>query len=365
MASAALKTALTNVRVFDGQRLTDPTTVVIDSGTIGTIGTIGTDVKGAQTLDAGGAVLLPGLIDAHVHLHGPDSLDQLAAWGVTTGLDMATWPPELLASLRDVPGTTSIRSAGTPVIGPGGPHSCFLAEEAVIRDAAHADRYVADRIAAGSDYLKIILEAPGEGGPEAAAAKALVAAAHARGIRVIAHAVSHGAFAMALDAGADIVTHIPLGTPLDPTAPERMRSQGHIGVPTLTMMEGVATARGDEKAFAGSMASVAALHRAGVPVLAGTDANTQPGVSFHVPHGTSLHQELELLVAAGLTPAEALRAATSLPARHFGLTDRGAIAPGLRADLVLIDGDPLSDIRATRTITHVWCGGIEHAVADA
>ncbi|MEX2970547.1 amidohydrolase family protein [Streptomyces sp. C184] len=358
MASTARKTALTNVRVFDGQRLTDPTTIVIDGGTIGT------DAAGAQTFDAGGAVLLPGLIDAHVHLHGPDFLDQLAAWGVTTGLDMAN-SPEQLASLRDVPGTTSIRSAGTPVIGPGGPHSRFLAEDAVIRDAAHADRYVADRIAAGSDYLKIILEAPGEGGPEAAMATALVAAAHARGILVIAHASSHGAFTMALEAGADIVTHIPLGTPLDPAAVARMRSEGRLSVPTLTMMEGVATARGGEKAFAGSMASVAALHRAGVPVLAGTDANTQPGVPSQVPHGTSLHRELELLVTAGLTPAEALRAATSLPARHFGLTDRGAIAPGLRADLVLVDGDPLADIRATRAISRVWCGGIEHPVAGA
>ncbi|PNE43055.1 amidohydrolase family protein [Streptomyces noursei] len=360
MASAALKTALTNVRVFDGQRLTDPTTVVIDDGTIGT------DANGARTLDAGGAVLLPGLIDAHVHLHGPEFLDQLAARGVTTALDMAN-SPEQLAVLRDVPGTTSVLSAGTPVIGPGGPHSRMpgMAGDAVIHDVAHADRYVADRIAAGSDYLKIILEAPGEGGPEAATATALVAAAHARGIRVIAHAASHGAFTMALDAGADIVTHIPLGTPLDPTAVQRMSSEGHISVPTLTMMEGTATARGDEKAFAGSLASVAALHRAGVPVLAGTDANTQPGVPFQVPHGTSLHHELQLLVTAGLTPAEALRAATSLPARHFGLTDRGAIAPGLRADLVLVDGDPLADIRATRALTRVWCGGVEHPVADA
>ncbi|MFH8680887.1 amidohydrolase family protein [Streptomyces lydicus] len=360
MTSAALKTALTNVRVFDGQRLTDPTTVVIDGGTIGT------DANGARPLDAGGAVLLPGLIDAHVHLHGTEFLHQLATWGVTTGLDMAN-SPEQLASLRDVPGTTSIRSAGTPVIGPGGPHSRIpgMAEDAVVRDAVDADRCVADRIAAGSDYLKIILEAPGEGGPEAAVATALVAAAHARRIRVIAHATSHGAFSMALDAGADIVTHIPLGTPLDPAAVERMSSEGRVSVPTLTMMEGVATTRGEEKSFAGAMASVAALHRAGVPVLAGTDANTQPGVPFQVPHGTSLHHELELLVTAGLTPAEALRAATSLPARHFGLSDRGAIAPDLRADLVLVEGDPLADIRATRAITRVWCGGIEHPVASA
>lgn len=60
---------------------------------------------------------------------------------------------------------------------------------------------------------------------------------------------------------------------------------------------------------------------------------------------------------------DALRAATSLPARHFGLTDRGAVKPGLRADLVLVDGDPIADIRATRQIRRIWCGGTEHTPA--
>ena len=74
----------------------------------------------------------------------------------------------------------------------------------------------------------------------------------------------------------------------------------------------------------------------------------------------SLHDELELLVAAGLSTVEALRAVTVLPAKHFGLTDRGAIRPGLRADLVLLDGDPVADIRATRAICRVWCAGVDH-----
>lgn len=77
-----------------------------------------------------------------------------------------------------------------------------------------------------------------------------------------------------------------------------------------------------------------------------------------MPHGTSLHHELELLMAAGLSGAEALRAATVLAARHFDLTDRGVIAPGLRAYLVLLDGDPLHDITATRSITRIWRAGV-------
>jgi hypothetical protein len=82
-------------------------------------------------------------------------------------------------------------------------------------------------------------------------------------------------------------------------------------------------------------------------------------------HGASLHGELALLVRAGLAPAQALAAATSLPAKRFGLGDRGRIAPGLRADLLLVDGDPTRDITATRAIAGVWKNGyaIDRALA--
>src|SRR5690606_4236971 len=94
-----------------------------------------------------------------------------------------------------------------------------------------------------------------------------------------------------------------------------------------------------------ALQSVRDLHAAGVTILAGTDA-PNPGTA----HGASMHGELELLVEAGLSPAEALAAATSVPAKAFGLGDRGRIAPGLRADLVLVNGDPTQDITATRSI---------------
>lgn len=100
-------------------------------------------------------------------------------------------------------------------------------------------------------------------------------------------------------------------------------------------------------------AAVRVLAAAGVPLLAGTDAGN-PGTA----HGASIHRELELLVSAGLTPIEALRAATSTPARVFRLLDRGRLAPGLRADLVLVDGDPSRDITATRAIVQVWRNGV-------
>ena len=83
-----------------------------------------------------------------------------------------------------------------------------------------------------------------------------------------------------------------------------------------------------------------------------------PKSPAQVPHGESLHAELALLVDAGLTPVDALRAATVLPAEVFGLPDRGVIEPGRRADLLLLDADPLLDITATTAIEAVWVAGI-------
>jgi hypothetical protein len=104
--------------------------------------------------------------------------------------------------------------------------------------------------------------------------------------------------------------------------------------------------------IAHALAAVRLLHDAGVPILAGTDA-PNPGTA----HGASLHRELELLVQAGLSPLDALRAATSTAARAFRLDDRGRIARGLRADVVLVDGDPTTDIRRTRAVVGVWKEG--------
>jgi len=352
------KTALRDVRVFDGQGLTEPCTVVIDGAVIGTGAT------GAEVVDAAGGVLLPGLIDTHIHPDGRGALAALTAHGVTTGLSMATWPVELVASMRNVPGLTDIRSAGLPAIGPSGLHAQMpdLAEHAVVRDPEHTRRFVADRVAEGVDYLKIMLEAPGEGGLPEDVAAALVAAAHAHGLRVVAHAGSPGAYTLALDVGADVITHMPLGAPVADDDVARIVADRRVVIPTLEMMRGLADPLGlPPGAYAVSSRGVGVLHAAGVPILAGTDANAAPGVPYQPAFGASLHDELALLVAAGLSTAAALRAATSLPAKHFGLSDRGAVEPGLRADLVLVDGDPLADISATRAIRRVWLAGIEYS----
>jgi adenine deaminase len=119
----------------------------------------------------------------------------------------------------------------------------------------------------------------------------------------------------------------------------RLRQRFHS---TLCCGEGLAAAQ----------AEVRAALELGLPVLAGSDAPV-PGTT----HGASLHQELAQLVEAGLSPTQALMAATSAPADAFHLGDRGRIAPGLRADLLLVEGDPTREIGDTGRVVAVWREG--------
>ncbi len=355
------RTAVTNVRVFDGRQLLSAATVVIEADRIGFDGTAD------HAVDGEGGVLLPGLIDAHVHLHDRHTLELLASFGVTTAFDMACAPPELVDSLRAVPGLTDIRSAGTPAVAPGSVHSRIpvTGQRGLIAGPDQAARFVADRIAEGSDYIKIIVGNPGPSHDQATL-DALTAAARQHSKLTVAHASSYEAVEMAQRARVNVLTHVPLDKALDETAAAAAVADGRILIPTLAMMEGVVAQSSPQSSppgadYAAARQSVTVMYRAGVPILAGTDANAAAGVPAAISHGVSLHHELELLVDAGLSAVDALRAATSRPAHYFGLADRGVIEPGRRADLVLIDGNPLQDITATRSIRRIWCGGVEVA----
>lgn len=104
------------------------------------------------------------------------------------------------------------------------------------------------------------------------------------------------------------------------------------------------------------------MHEAGVTLIVGTDSNQTNKMNF-IPHGVSIHEELESLVNAGLSAKEVLKGATSIPAKTFDLPDRGVIEPGRRADLVLVKGNPIEDITATKNIAGVWIHGIPVANA--
>ncbi|MFJ6530549.1 amidohydrolase family protein [Streptomyces longwoodensis] len=356
-----MRTTITDVTVFDGYDVLDgPYDVSFDDSGITSLTPAGTTTPTGGILDGTGATLLPGLIDSHVHFRDLAELSTLAHYGVTTALDMGSWPARFTAALRTAESGADVRSAGTPLIGPAGPHSRIpgFPTEDKITTPEQARRRVAARVAEGVDYIKLVLERPGGGGLDLESAAAAVEAAHAAGLKVVAHASHTGAIALAVQAGVDILTHVPLDADLDEAQVRAIAEQARVLVPTLSMMRGTARHHPDpEHAYLHARNTVTAVHQAGGAIVAGTDANTQPGVPAAVPHGSSLHAELALLVEAGLTPREALRSATSAAVTAFGLADRGSIRPGLRADLLLVTGDPLSAIDATRSILAVWTAG--------
>lgn len=357
--------AITNVKVFDGNALTEERTVVIDQGVISKVTTAETIVDGQH------GTLLPGFIDSHVHLRNVAELEQGTRWGCTTMLDMASPSMAVTDSLRNRHGLADIRGAGNPASAPGGMQTTrmgFPASSAV-SGPADASRFVADRVADGSDYIKVIVEDPQRMGPAAldvATIAAIVEAAHKVGLKVIAHVTTLAAFTTAAEAGVDILTHAPIDESVDDTLASSIAKRGIVSVPTLIMMRAVAriaarlpTHAGSSVDYAYARSTVTAFRRAGITVLSGTDANQGTASPAQIPHGQALHDELGLLVEAGLTPIEALRSATVLPAEYFGFTDRGVIEPGRRADLLLVEGDPTMDIAATRAIQSVWVAGVQ------
>ena len=371
------KVVIKNVRIFDGSRIAEPRTVVIENGLLGS------EPTGGEEIDGENNILIPGLIDCHVHLQTEADLHAMASWGVTTGLGMAEWPPSTHQSLRNKTGLTDIRSAGMPATCPGSIHSKLLPmpPEKLVTGPCDAEAFVAERVKEGADYIKIIADVPG---PDQETLNAITAMAQKEGKMVIAHASSYTPFCMAQDAGVDVITHAPRDKVVDYELARKMAESKQISVPTLTMMEGLSTPpswsailrlllqpsmfltiashiwRQPPQKYENSKDSVTAMYKTGVPILAGTDANSEPSSPFQVRHGEALHRELELLVEAGMSTADVLRSATSLPGKLFGLDDRGVIEDGKRADLVLLSEDPLKDIKATRSIRRVWCGGIEY-----
>ena len=383
-----------HVRVFDGQDVIQDSTVVIAGGKIRSVGVDAEIPADAVHVDGQGKTLLPGLIDAHVHIHGERSLEEAITFGVTTELDMMM-QPRLAAELHRSaePDRADFRSAGIPATVPGGHGTEYGIDIPTITKAKDAERWVDARIAEGSDYIKLMYgdsRVYGRRFPLPVLDKktmvAVIAAAHARDKLTVVHIATEEDGREALEAGADGLAHLFVGPFASKDFGRFVAAHHGFVVPTLTVLQNSCSMvpgggslvrdpqikpwltqsqkeRLDEMrertpgpprlSCEGAYEAVRELRDAGVPVLAGTDA-PNPGTA----HGASLHGEMERLVRAGLKPVEALRGATSEPAAVFRLADRGKIASGLRADLLLVEGDPTLDIRATRNIVAVYHGGV-------
>jgi len=381
-----------HARIFDGTQVISADSVFVQNHKIQAVGK---DLKvpaGTAEIDATDDTLLPGLIDSHTH-DWSDSPKQALLFGVTTELNMGGIP-KFVADLREAEAegkgldSADMFSAGNLVTPPKGHGTEFGMPVPTLTSASEAQQFVDARIAEGSDYIKIMYE---DGhlcnltfsklSKEELAA--VVAAAHKRGKMVVVHISSQADARDVIASGADGLAHVFADSAPQADFANFVRSRHAFVITTLTPVEtSFGTAGGaslvvDKRlteflsahaqsnlkalfpaACLGKLeyafAAAKQLHDAGVPVLAGTDA-PNPG-SWN---GVSLHGELELLVRAGFSPPDALAAATSVPATTFHLNDRGRIAPGLRADLLLVHGDPTQDITATRDIVAVWKTGVK------
>ncbi len=398
--------AVINARIFDGTEIISASSIVIAEGKIASID--GPIPSHAQVVDAGGATLMPGLIDAHVHTD-EDGLRDALKFGVTTELDMnGQWSTRIRQKVAADDSLADVRAPGAGLTPPGGHPTEYQAESSnilikyypypTVATPEQAAEAVAKRVAQGADYIKIFLES-GEvtGHPnltmmDDATLRAAVEAAHSFGKIAIAHVTTIETTARAVAAGVDGLAHIFIDKPHTPEIVEAIAASGAFVSPCLVLSSSVvgnsAAEMADDprvrpklsKVWLDAMrrsfntfpearledifASVRALHQAGVDILAGTDVSEPLPEFGGLAHGVSLHHDLQLLVQAGLTESEALQAATVIPARRFGLLDRGRIAPGLRADLVLVDGDPLTNISDSLSVRAVWNRGTPLATLE-
>ncbi len=382
-----------NVRLFDGENVIGSSNVLIKDGKVAALGESISPGPESKTIEGTGKTLLPGLIDSHVHVWFETHLSQAAMFGVTTELDMMSSPGAMaMFRSRQKRGKANNRadvfSAGAAVTVKGGHGTQFGLPVPTVKDAGEAAQFVKDRVREGSDFIKLIYEdgsAYGTSRPTLTEDmfSAAVVSAHESKKLAVAHISTADGAQLAIRNDIDGLVHLFANSKLNDDLIGMAKERKIFVVPTAAVVSnttgtnlteqivtdeklrplmtnenlanlatGFPVGDGNENSWDNLRHNIAVLHKAGVPVLAGTDA-PNPGTV----HGASMHHELRLLVEAGLSPLEALAAATSKPAEHFELSDRGRIAVGMRADLVLVEGDPTEDIKALANIVGVWKAG--------
>ena len=307
---------------------------------------------GAQTIDARGKTLMPGFIDAHVHIGFVDPADVLNG-GVTTVRDLA-WPPGVISTLVeasrvDTFAGPTIVAAGPMLTAPGGyPTRAGWAPPGTGLEVARpqdARGVVGSVVDAGFSIVKIALNPPAGPVLDLDTLSAIVETAHEGGLKVTGHIHGLEQLDKALDAGVDELAHMLMS---DETIPQRtiermVRARMTI-VPTLAIFSGDTSRT--------AIANLRAFRESGGRVIYGTDLGNegpQPGIDPKEVRG--MHQ-------AGMSGLDIIRSATIDSAAWLSLEHVGSIEVGNDADLVLVDGDPLADPSALTRIAGVWRRGI-------
>ncbi|KAK1702185.1 amidohydrolase [Colletotrichum lupini] len=315
-----------------------------------------------HVIDGRGCTLIPGLIDVYVNIKGINTaLDTFASHGVTTVIDLSS-NNEQCQSLRVyAAGKTklpTILSSGTEAV-PMETHRPALrsnSDTVEIRTRGDAVAFVSAK-SSGPDRADLVKVAVSLHSHSDGILKTIVDVAHAYDKLTVARTTGKASYERGMRAGFDIFAHAPLDAPINAAMAGEMASQGKIFIPTLTMAKkqssDVAPGATVGNNYENATESVRTLHEAGVTICAGTTANVVPGAQ--VPFGESLHEELCLLVEAGMPTLDVLRSATCVASKAFRLGDRGMLRSGFRSDLV--EGNPLEDISVTRKLQGVWIQG--------
>ena len=315
--------------------------VVIEQGRIAAIGPAG-EVPipaDARRVDTRGLTLLPGFIDAHVHIGFYPPMDVVAG-GVTTVRDLA-WPPELIFPLvessasADFEGPT-ILAAGPMITVPGGyPEAAGWAPPgtgAPVTSADEAQEEVARAHDRGASVIKVALNPPAGPTMSLELLEAVVAAAHERGLKVTAHIYGLEELHKAIAAGVDELAHMLMSPEAIPDQTlQQMVDQDMAVVPTLSVRYGP-----DRRGAIENLRRFIAL---GGRVVYGTDlgnAGPAPGID---------RREIEGMAKAGMGPVDIIRSATVDSASWLGLDDVGVLDTGRGADIVGVRGE-LGDVRA-------------------
>ena len=380
--------AVVDVTVFDGEAFRPRRDVRVEDGRIRAVGQRLRLPADLPRVDGRGHTLLPGLIDAHTHTYGMMLTDALR-FGVTTVFDQFTMP-SLAAAKRPArerlarTDESDLFSAGNLATAPGGHGTQFGVPVETLTSPEEAPAFVAARKEEGADWIKIVWEDGSTFGADIPTLDretiaAVIEAAHAEELLAVIHVstLEHGL--AALEMGVDGLVHVWGDEVISEEDASRFAEAGVFVIPTLSVRVAAAgESMGSDLLEAtapeyvspmqrqtltqtfprpvgtseASVESVRRLHAAGVRILAGTDA-PNPGTGF----GISMHGELRLLERAGLSSAEALAAATGVAADAFGIEDRGRLARGRIADLLLVAGDLESDLRRSAAIAGVWKDG--------